>query len=60
MRRGWDGAIIGEGLVSVADEENVFGLKVGVDEIEVVKDCACQLNIPSDRHMAQSTHRLRW
>lgn len=38
MRRGWDGAIICERLVSVADEEDVFRFKVGVDEIEVMKD----------------------
>jgi hypothetical protein len=33
-----NGAVVGEGLVSVADEEDVFGLQVGVDEVEVVED----------------------
>lgn len=35
---GGDGAVVGEGLVVVADEEDVFRLKVGMDEVEVMKD----------------------
>ena len=36
--RRWDCAVVGEGLVGIADEQNVFGFQVGVDEVEVVKD----------------------
>lgn len=35
---GRDGTVVGKRLVGVADEEDVFGLKVGMDEVEVVED----------------------
>lgn len=35
---GRDGTVVCEGLVSIADEENIFGFKVGMDEVEVVED----------------------
>lgn len=38
VRGGGDGAVIGEGLISVADKEDVFGFQIGVDEVEVVED----------------------
>ena len=38
VRGGRDGAVIGEGLISVADKEDVFGFQIGVDEVEVVED----------------------
>lgn len=38
VRGGWDGAVVGECLVCVADKENVFGLEVGMDEVEVMED----------------------
>jgi hypothetical protein len=33
VRGGGDGAVIGEGLVIAADEQNVFGFEIGVDEV---------------------------
>ena len=39
--RGWDGAIIGKGLVLMVDEENIFGLEIRVDQVEVVKNYDC-------------------
>jgi hypothetical protein len=42
---GGDGAVVGEGLVGVADEEDVFGFEVGVDEIEVMEDWIYKYNI---------------
>lgn len=33
-----DGTVISKGLVGVADEEDVFGFEVGMDEVEVMKD----------------------
>lgn len=38
VRRRWDGPVVGEGLVGIADEQDVFGFQVGVDEVEVVKN----------------------
>lgn len=35
---GGDGAVVCEGLVVVADKENVLRLQVGMDEVEIVKD----------------------
>jgi hypothetical protein len=35
---GGNGTVIGKGLVCIADEEDIFGLEVGMDEVEVVKD----------------------
>lgn len=35
---GRDGTVVGKGLVGVADEEDIFGLQVGMDEVEVMKD----------------------
>lgn len=36
--RGGDGAVVGEGLVVVADKEDIFGLQVGMDEVEVMEN----------------------
>lgn len=33
-----DCAVVSEGLIGVADEEDVFGFKIGVDKVEVVED----------------------
>jgi len=33
-----DGTVIGKGLVGVANEEDIFGFEVGMDEVEVMKD----------------------
>jgi hypothetical protein len=38
VRRGWNVAVVGKGLVGVANEKDVFGFKVGMDEVEVMKD----------------------
>ena len=37
-RRGGDGTVIGEGLVCVANKEDVFGFEVGMDEVQVMQD----------------------
>lgn len=34
-----DGSVVREGLIRIVHEENVLGLQVRVDEVEVVKDC---------------------
>jgi hypothetical protein len=36
MRRRGDGAVVGKGLVGVANEKDVFGFEVGVNEVEVM------------------------
>ena len=36
VRGGGDGAIVGESLIGTANEKNVFGLEVGVNEIQVM------------------------
>lgn len=33
MRGGGDGAVVGKCLVIAADEENVFGFEIGMDEV---------------------------
>lgn len=33
VRRGWYGAVVSEGLIGVADEEDVFGFEVGMDKV---------------------------
>lgn len=33
MGRGRDSAVVSEGLVGVADEEDVFGFEVGMDKV---------------------------
>jgi hypothetical protein len=38
VRGGRDGAVVSKGLVGAADEEDVFGFQIGVDEIQVVED----------------------
>lgn len=38
-----NGSVVGEGLICIVHEENVFGLQVRVDEVKVVEDCRrCQ------------------
>ena len=39
MRRRRYAPIVGEGLVSVVDEEDVFGLEVGVYKVQVMQNC---------------------
>lgn len=39
MRRGRNVAVVGEGLICPVDEQDVFRLQVGVNEIEVMQDC---------------------
>lgn len=39
MGGGGDVAVVGESLVGIVEEEDIFGLQIGMDEIEVVKDC---------------------
>ena len=36
MRRRGNGAVVGKGLVGVTNEKDVFGLEVGVNEVEVM------------------------
>lgn len=38
VRGGGDGAVVGESLVVVADEEDVLRFQVGMDEVEIVKN----------------------
>lgn len=38
MGGGGDCAVVSESLVGVANKQNVFGFKIGVDEIEVMED----------------------
>ena len=38
MGGGRDGAVIGEGLIGTADEEDVFRFEIGMDEVEIVED----------------------
>ena len=33
-----DGSVVGKGLVGVADQEDVLGLKVGMNEVEVMEN----------------------
>lgn len=36
---GWDGPVVCEGLVIVVDQKDVFWLKIGVDQVQVVEEC---------------------
>jgi hypothetical protein len=36
--RGGDVAVVGESLVGIVEEEDIFGLQIGMDEVEVVKE----------------------
>lgn len=38
MRGGWDASVVGERLIAVAYKEDILGLQVGVDEVEIVED----------------------
>ena len=59
MGRRGDGTVIGEGLVGAADEEDVFGFEVGVNEIQVMKDW---IRVSENRSLAgdrKSTYKPR-
>lgn len=38
MRGRRNGSVVGERLIRVADEQDVFRFKVGVDEVKVMED----------------------
>ena len=35
---GWDAAVVCEGLIRVADQQNIFRLEIRVYKVQVVKD----------------------
>lgn len=38
-RRGWYPAVVGEGLVSAVAEQDILGLEISVNQVEIVQDC---------------------
>ena len=54
-----DRTVVGEGLVGVANEEDVFGFQVGVDKVKVVEDWM-RVRVGISRKTLEVTHRQRW
>lgn len=45
---GWDVPIVGEGLVCVAEQQDVLRLQVGVNQIQVVQECDGSKELPCE------------
>jgi hypothetical protein len=57
--RGGDVAVVGESLVGIVEEEDIFGLQIGMDEVEVVKDCKEKERMSALEPWSQRHHQTK-